>query len=77
MNIRNQIHTDSKMIVAGRNLIKRFATLTAPLGESFWFCLSFLLFLVMGPFSVFAVVIGLWSLAKGEHVHGMVEPASC
>jgi small neutral amino acid transporter SnatA (MarC family) len=52
-------------------------TQAARLSEPFWFCLSFLLFLVMGPFSVIAVVYGLWSLASEENRQKMIEPASC
>jgi len=40
----------------------------------FWFVLSFLLFLVMGPFSAIAVVMGLWSLSRSEEVRNQVEP---
>ncbi|WP_310598973.1 hypothetical protein [Desulfobulbus sp.] len=43
--------------------------------ESFWFCLSFILFLLMGPFSAVVVLIGLASLASGEKREQMREPA--
>ncbi|WP_319588711.1 hypothetical protein [uncultured Desulfobulbus sp.] len=43
--------------------------------ESFWFCLTFVLFLLMGPFSAVAVLIGLGSLASEEHRARMTEPA--
>ena len=43
--------------------------------ESFWFCLTFVLFLLMGPFSAVAVLIGLGSLASEENRAQMTEPA--
>jgi len=43
--------------------------------ESFWFCLSFILFLLMGPFSAIVVLIGLGSLASEENRERMSEPA--
>ncbi len=52
------------------------ATLLSRLSEYFWFCLSFLLFIVMGPFSAVVVVIALFSLAGKENQSKMVEPAS-
>lgn len=49
----------------------------ARLSEFIWLCITFLLFIVMGPFSVIAVVYGLWALATGENKEKMIEPASC
>jgi hypothetical protein len=43
--------------------------------ESCWFCLTFVLFLLMGPFSVIAVLVGLRSLASEENRDRMIEPA--
>jgi hypothetical protein len=45
--------------------------------EKFWFCLSLILFIAMGPFSVIAVVMGLWSIAKEQKGRKVAEPASC
>lgn len=45
------------------------------IAESFWFCLTFVLFLLMGPFSAVAVLIGLGSLASEENRERMTEPA--
>lgn len=60
----------------GLSLGKRIGIITAKLGEAFWFCLSFLLFIIMGPFSAFAVLIGLWSLASSKECRDhMTEPA--
>ncbi|MBV5317382.1 MAG: hypothetical protein JZU50_06205 [Desulfobulbaceae bacterium] len=44
--------------------------------ESFWFCLTFVLFLLLGPFSAIAVLIGLGSLGNAENRERMTEPAS-
>lgn len=48
---------------------------TRQLAESFWFCLTFCLFVLMGPFSAVAVLIGLGSLASKEKREKMPEPA--
>jgi hypothetical protein len=42
--------------------------------EKIWFCVTFLLFLVMGPFSAIAVLGGLFSLAGEEQRAAMSEP---
>ena len=77
MSILHQTITTNQTKDGGFSLIKRAAALAAKLSESFWFCLSFLLFIVMGPFSAIAVLIGLWSLAANEECrNNMVEPAS-
>lgn len=47
----------------------------ARVSEAFWFTLSFLLFLVLGPFSAVVVLIGLGSLATEENREQMREPA--
>ncbi len=43
--------------------------------EWFWFSVSFLLFLALGPFSAVVVLIGLKSLASEEEQQKMREPA--
>lgn len=45
------------------------------ISEWFWFSLSFLLFLALGPFSAIVALIGLKSLASEEQRQKMVEPA--
>ncbi|PIE69754.1 MAG: hypothetical protein CSA21_00655 [Deltaproteobacteria bacterium] len=57
---------------AGVNLPENAARLS----EAFWFSVTLLLFLVMGPFSIVAVLIGLCSLATKEQRMQMIEPAS-
>jgi hypothetical protein len=56
-----------------KNLLSRISELS----EIIWLCITFLLFIVMGPFSVIAVIYGLWALATGENKERMIEPASC
>lgn len=58
-------------------LLHRLSALAQRWSEPFWLCISFLLFVVMGPFSVIAVLYGLWSLAHGENREKMIEPANC
>ena len=45
------------------------------IAKTFWFGLSFLLFLLLGPFSAVIVLIGLGSLASEENRERMTEPA--
>jgi hypothetical protein len=50
-----------------KSIITRLAAGMSQLSEAFWFTLSLCLFVIMGPFSVFAVIIGLHQLAtKGD-----------
>ena len=58
----------------GAALLQRLQENAPACSEVFWFCLSFLLFLVMGPFSAVAVIIALFSLAGEEQRQGMSEP---
>lgn len=46
-------------------------------GEMFGFITSFILFLVMGPFSVLAVIPALFSLCSEKARTAMREPESC
>ena len=58
-------------IVAGiRNWISTWS-------ETIWLGITFLLFILMGPFSVIAVIYGLWALSSEENRERMSEPASC
>jgi len=59
------------------SLFKSISNRFAQFSETIWLCITFLLFIVMGPFSVIAVVYGLWALATGENKERMVEPAGC
>lgn len=56
--------------------LTRIAEKFAGLSERFWLCFSFILFVVMGPFSIVAVIIGLFSLAKDKNNEDASEPAS-
>lgn len=59
----------------GHYLISKLKAHMAMISEWFWFTISFLLFLALGPFSVFVVLIGLKSLASEEMQQNMKEPA--
>jgi len=60
-----------------KSLLTRLHERFSHLSETFWFCLSLLLFVVMGPFSIIAVFFGLWSLANNKKVRESAEPQSC
>ena len=60
-----------------KSFLTRLHDRFSQLSEKFWFCLSLLLFVVMGPFSVLAVIVGLWSLANNDKVKESAEPLSC
>lgn len=62
---------------AHNSLIKVLSNSISRWSESIWLCTTFLLFIIMGPFSVIAVLYGLWALSTGENKEKMVEPASC
>ena len=47
----------------------------AQISEFLWFCLTFILFVLLGPFSAIVALIGLGSLASEENRERMVEPA--
>ena len=59
------------------SLYKSLISRISQLSELIWLCITFLLFIVMGPFSVIAVIYGLWALATGENKERMIEPARC
>lgn len=63
--------------VVNVSLYKSLISRISELSEIIWLCITFLLFIVMGPFSVIAVIYGLWALATGENKERMIEPASC
>ncbi|MDD2464875.1 MAG: hypothetical protein PHI97_12840 [Desulfobulbus sp.] len=69
-NQANRIENDG-----GRSLSSWVRIHLAHIVESFWFCLTFVLFLLMGPFSAVVVLIGLGSLASEENREKMIEPA--
>jgi hypothetical protein len=77
MSAINHLTTSQAKDGTSTSLLQRLSALAARLSEPFWLCLSFLLFIVMGPFSVIAVLYGLWSLANSGNREKMTEPASC
>ena len=46
-----------------KSIVTKLAERMNQLSEAFWFTLSLGLFIVLGPFSIFAVIIGVYSLA--------------
>lgn len=77
MNAVNHEMTNRQGVEAHLPLHKTLSNRISQLSEKLWFCFTFLLFIAMGPFSVIAVIYGLWSLASKENREKMVEPASC
>jgi len=77
MNAVNHNIRNSSRVEAHLPVLRSLANRVSQLSEALWLCITFLLFIVMGPFSIIAVVYGLWSLASGENREKMVEPASC
>lgn len=75
MNILSQHQANQSGNDGGHFLVKWIRGHLTQISESFWFCLTFLLFLLLGPFSAFAVLIGLGSLANEESRARMTEPA--
>jgi hypothetical protein len=75
MNILSHSQVNKPEDDGGHSLITWGRAHLAQLTESFWFCLTFALFLLMGPFSVVAVLVGLGSLASEENRERMSEPA--
>lgn len=76
MNAVNNI-PNRQRVEAHIPVLKSMANKVSQLSETLWLCLTFLLFIAMGPFSVIAVIYGLWSLASRENREKMVEPARC
>ena len=62
---------------ADNSIVSSLLHTLSRMSEAIWLSITFLLFIVMGPFSVIAVLYGLWALATGETKERMVEPASC
>ena len=75
MNIVSLTHPKPSGNDGGHCPSARLRPLLPHLAESFWFGLCFVLFLLMGPFSAIAVLIGLGSLASEENRERMQEPA--
>jgi len=77
MTMNTLPHNQTKRLEndGGRSLGTWVRSHLAQIVESFWFCLTFLLFLLLGPFSAVVVLIGLGSLASEENRAKMTEPA--
>jgi hypothetical protein len=77
MNTTHHTLTNQAKVETGLSPMKSALAKLSKMSEPFWLCLSFCLFLIMGPFSIMAVLFGLWSLASDENRQKMIEPASC
>lgn len=76
MNISRILLSNSTMISEKSSFLKKLKAIAAAHSEHFWSCIAFVLFLLMGPFSAIAVVIGLWNLTNSEYTSRMTEPAT-
>lgn len=72
MNSLPILHTPTSIVHSGVQWLRSHAQ---QISESFWFCLTFCLFVLMGPFSALVALIGLSSLASKEKREKMSEPA--
>jgi uncharacterized membrane protein len=57
-----------------KSIVAKLADRMSQLSEAFWFTLSLCLFVIMGPFSIVAVIIGLHSLATKNENQREPEP---
>ncbi|MEW6290953.1 MAG: hypothetical protein AB1545_13970 [Thermodesulfobacteriota bacterium] len=57
-----------------KSIVTKLADKMSQLSEAFWFTLSLCLFVIMGPFSIVAVIIGLHSLATKNENQREPEP---
>ena len=60
-----------------KSIVARLAKSMGQLSEAFWFVLSLALFMLMGPFSIIAVVAGLYHLSTNGKDQKSPEPANC
>jgi hypothetical protein len=60
-----------------KSIIAKLAKSIGRVSEAFWFVLSLALFMVMGPFSVIAVVAGLYHLSTTNKDQKSPEPLRC
>ena len=75
METLQQLHVKQTECDGGHLLALWIRAHLSRIMESFWFCLAFVLFLLLGPFSAIVALIGLGSLASEENREKMVEPA--
>jgi len=76
MRAIDHTHTGNHGSTGEASLVSSLMDRVSQFSESIWLGITFLLFIVMGPFSVIAVVYGLWSLGTSENRDKMLEPAS-
>ena len=77
MRAINNYFPDQQKSETSVSIIKSLFSKVSGLSETIWLCITFFLFVLMGPFSVIAVVYGLWTLGSAENREKMTEPVSC
>ncbi len=75
--LTNFVNTSGNLLKRHSFNLKAVTQTIQRYSEIFWFCTAFVLFLLMGPFSVIAVVPALFSLSSEKHRRNMREPAKC
>ncbi len=76
MHISPKQHPNQKIFSQKSSFLNKISRVAASYSEHFWFSILFVLFLLMGPFSAIAAVIGLWNLTNSEFTSQMTEPAT-
>ncbi len=76
MNTSQILFTNKKTNSQQISPLKSLIALTASCSEHLWLVITFILFLLMGPFSAIAVVIGLWNLTSAEYFNKSTEPTA-
>lgn len=76
MSVTKQSQLNQRKGDGGHTLLSWIQAHMSHICESFWFCLAFVLFIILGPFSAVVVLIGLGNLASEESRSKLVEPAS-
>lgn len=76
MNIQHSVPMNQVKSEEGRSPVKWLRANMPQICEWFWFGVSLLLFILLGPFSAVVALIGLGSLASKEQRERMTEPAS-
>lgn len=60
-----------------RSIFTKLTKVMSQASESFWFVLSLFLFMLMGPFSIIAVLAGLYQISTSAKNSKSPEPANC
>jgi hypothetical protein len=77
MSTLNNFYPDQQKHETGISIFQNIVSKVSGLSESIWLGVTFLLFILMGPFSIIAVLYGLWILGSAENREKMAEPVRC